>query len=67
VANQQRLSPREQAVVALIAQAMSNKEIAYELGLTYGSVKEYVSRIFRKTGARNRTELALRHAAGKWM
>jgi DNA-binding NarL/FixJ family response regulator len=53
------LSLREKQLVELIQQAKSNKEIAYELSLTVGSVKEYLHRIFRKLGVRNRTELAL--------
>jgi len=43
----------------LVKQAKSNKEIAFELSLTVGSVKEYMYRLFRKLGVKNRTELAL--------
>jgi DNA-binding NarL/FixJ family response regulator len=53
------LSLREQQLVDLVIQAKSNKEIAYELSLTVGSVKEYMHRVFRKVGVRSRTELAL--------
>ena len=38
---------------------MLNKEIAYELHLTEGTVKEYLNRIFRKLDVSNRTELAV--------
>jgi DNA-binding NarL/FixJ family response regulator len=55
-----RLSFREQQIVALIRQAKTNKEIAYDLCLTEGTVKEYLHRIFRKLAVTNRTELALR-------
>ena len=55
----QKLSFRETQVVALVQQAKSNKEIAYELCLTVGTVKEYLYHIFRKLGVSNRTELAL--------
>lgn len=44
----------------LVQQAKSNKEIAFELCLTVGTVKEYLYRIFRKLQVANRTELALR-------
>jgi DNA-binding NarL/FixJ family response regulator len=54
------LSFREQQIVALIRQAKTNKEIAYELCLAEGTVKEYLYRIFRKLAVTNRTELALR-------
>lgn len=53
------LSFREKQVVHLICKAKLNKEIAYELHLTEGTVKEYLNRIFRKVGATNRTELAV--------
>jgi len=35
------------------------QEIAYELHLTEGTIKEYLNRIFRKLGVSNRTELAV--------
>ncbi len=53
------LSFRERQVVNLVCQAKLNKEIAYELHLTEGTIKEYLNRIFRKVGASNRTELAV--------
>ncbi len=46
--------------MALIRQAKTNKEIAYELCLAEGTVKEYLYRIFRKLAVTNRTELAMR-------
>ena len=55
-----QLSSRETQVVALIRQAKTNKEIAYELCLSEGTVKEYLNRIYKKLQVRNRTELALR-------
>lgn len=53
------LSFREKQIVKLVCQAKLNKEIAYELHLTEGTIKEYLNRIFRKVGATNRTELAV--------
>jgi DNA-binding CsgD family transcriptional regulator len=53
------LSLREKQVVALVRQAKLNKEIAHDLHLTEGTVKEYMNRIFRKLEVKNRTELAL--------
>src|SRR6185436_10051576 len=53
------LSNRERQVVNLVKQAKANKEIAYELRLTEGTIKEYLFTIFKKVGVRNRTELAL--------
>ena len=53
------LSFREGQVVNLVCKAKLNKEIAHELQLTEGTVKEYLSRIFRKLGVSNRTQLAI--------
>lgn len=53
------LTPREQDVVALVMQGRRNREIAESLHTTEGSVKVYINRIFSKTGAKSRHELAL--------
>lgn len=53
------LTFRERQIVDRIQQAKSNKEIAFELHLTEGTVKEYLNHIFRKLGVTNRTELAI--------
>jgi DNA-binding NarL/FixJ family response regulator len=57
------LSPRERAVLDLLASGRTNREIALELSLSPYTVKEYVSSVYRKLGARNRAE-AVRRAAG---
>ncbi len=54
-----KLSFRERQVVNLVSKARLNKEIAGELHLTEGTIKEYLNRIFRKVGVTNRTELAV--------
>ena len=54
------LSQRERQIVTLVEQAKANKQIAFELHLTEGTVKEYLYRIFRKLNVGSRTELALR-------
>lgn len=53
------LTTRERAVVSLVAQGRRNKEIAAELGITEGTVKVYLHRIYERIGVTNRTELAL--------
>ncbi len=53
------LSHREIQIVALVAEGESNKEIAFKLKLAEGSIKVYMSVIFRKTGIENRTKLAI--------
>lgn len=53
------LSVRELQIVHLIRLGKLNKEIAHDLRLTEGTVKEYLNRIFRKVDVKNRTELAV--------
>ena len=54
-----QLSFREKQIVDLVRQAKANKEIAFELHLSEGTVKEYLNRIFRKLEVKSRTELAI--------
>jgi two-component system nitrate/nitrite response regulator NarP len=52
-----RLSARERGVVALVQRGLRNKEIAAELGLTEGTVKVHLHRIFEKLRVSSRAEL----------
>jgi len=49
------LSPRQIDVIRLISQGKSNKQIAYELGLTEGTVKLHVTAILKLLNVYNRT------------
>ena len=42
-----------------IAEGLTNAQIAEELFLSLATVKTYVNRLFEKTGATNRVQLAL--------
>jgi two-component system nitrate/nitrite response regulator NarL len=53
------LTPREQQVVALVADGLSNRGVAGELGLSEHTVKKYLFRIFEKIGVSTRVELVL--------
>ena len=53
------LTPREEQVVALVAEGLSNRDIARELSLSEHTVKEYLFRIFEKLGVSSRVELVL--------
>jgi len=55
----QLLSPREEQVAALVAEGLSNREIAQELNLSEHTVKKYLFRIFDKLGISTRVELVL--------
>jgi DNA-binding NarL/FixJ family response regulator len=54
------LSEREIEVLKLVAAGMSNREIAQQLFLAEGTVKNYVTAVLGKIGARDRTQAALR-------
>jgi DNA-binding NarL/FixJ family response regulator len=53
------LTKREGQLIGLISQGLKNKEVAYALGITEGTVKVYLSRLFTKLGVKDRFELAL--------
>jgi len=53
------LTPREQAVVQLVADGLSNREIAMQLKLSQHTVKNYLFRVFDKIGVSSRVELVL--------
>jgi two-component system, NarL family, nitrate/nitrite response regulator NarL len=53
------LTRREGQLVTLLPQGLKNKELAYALGITEGTVKVYLSRLFQKLGVNDRFELAL--------
>lgn len=52
------LSPRELEVASLVAQGLSNKEIANRLCLSVATVKDHVHNILDKTGLTNRAAIA---------
>jgi DNA-binding NarL/FixJ family response regulator len=53
------LTPREEQVVALVAEGLSNRGTARELNLSEHTVKKYMFRIFDKLGISSRVELVL--------
>jgi NarL family two-component system response regulator LiaR len=50
------ITPREFEILRLIAQGMSNREIAEHLFVSENTVKTHSSRVFDKLGARRRTQ-----------
>ncbi len=54
------LSEREQEILVLIAKGSSNKEIASQLFIAEGTVKNHVTHILGKLGVRDRTQAALK-------
>ncbi len=55
----EQLTRRENQILALIAEGMSNKGIANELNITYGTVKVHVRHLLRKLNLSTRTEAAV--------
>lgn len=53
----QVLAPREAQAVACASMGLTNKEIAYELGLSHSTVRVLISRASGKLGAKTRDEL----------
>jgi len=53
------LTYREGQLVNLLSQGLKNKEIAWTLRISEGTVKVYLSRLFKKLGVNDRFELAL--------
>lgn len=55
------LSPREAEVLELLAQGLLYKEIAHRTGISVGTVKQHIHRIYDKLHVQNRTE-----AVNRW-
>ena len=53
------LTPREKQVLALMAEGMSNEEIANRLVISQATARHHVSACIRKLGAANRTDAAV--------
>lgn len=61
------LSPREIQVLKGIARGLSNQEIAQELYLSNGTVRNYVTSLMTKLGANNRTDALIIAQKANWI
>lgn len=50
---------KEQVIIELVAEGLSNREIAGKLYLSEGTVRNYISMVLEKLGLRDRTQLAV--------
>lgn len=57
---------REQQIVQLLLQGLTNKQIAQQLGITEDTVKKHLQHIYDKLGVRRRA-LVMLGRAGAWM
>ncbi|MBU5582855.1 response regulator transcription factor, partial [Enterococcus sp. S181_ASV_20] len=53
------LSEREESILIAVANGKNNKEIAQELFLSEGTVRNNISQLLDKLGVRDRTQLAI--------
>jgi DNA-binding NarL/FixJ family response regulator len=60
-------SPREHEVLGLAAQGLTNKEIAFRLGLSERTVQFHMNSVFNKTGAQSRTEAVAMALRSGWV
>ena len=61
------LSPREMEILEHVTRGMSNKEIAYTLGISHQTVKNHMTAILRKLGAGDRTQAAVYALSRGWV
>lgn len=60
------LTSREQEIVGLVTEGLSNDEIGQRLGISTKAVEGHLRRIFARTGVHSRTELAVRAVREGW-
>ena len=58
-ANGKKLTNRQSQVLELVAQGLSNKQIAYEMGVSEATVKLHINALLRAVGATNRTQAVI--------
>ncbi len=60
-----RLTKREEQIVRLLSQGLTNKQMARQLGIMEDTVKKHLQNVFGKLGVRRRTLVVLRRLAGQ--
>jgi DNA-binding NarL/FixJ family response regulator len=60
-------SPRETEVLTLTAEGLTNKEIAYRLGLSERTIQFHLNSVFNKTGTNSRTEAVAVALRNGWL
>ena len=60
-------SPRELEVLTLAADGLTNKEIAYRLGLSERTIQFHLNSVFNKSGTNSRTEAVALGIRSGWL
>lgn len=61
------LSPREMEILQCVTRGMSNKEIAYSLGISHQTVKNHMTAILQKLDVEDRTQAAVYALKHGWV
>ena len=61
------LTNQEKIILIKIKEGLSNKEIAYELFLSEGTIRNYISNILTKLNCKNRTEAVKKSTEEGWL
>jgi DNA-binding NarL/FixJ family response regulator len=61
------LSPREMEILEYVTNGLSNKEIAYKLGISHQTVKNHMTAILRKLRVDDRTQAAVYALSRGWV
>ena len=61
------LSPREMEILEHVTRGLSNKEIAYKLGISHQTVKNHMTAILRKLRVEDRTQAAVYALSRGWV
>jgi DNA-binding NarL/FixJ family response regulator len=66
-ASEHPFSPREHEVLTLAAAGLTNKEVAYRLGISERTVQFHINSIFKKTSTNSRTEVVVLTLKNGWI
>ncbi len=61
------LSPREMEILEYVTRGLSNKEIAYKLGISHQTVKNHMTAILQKLDGEDRTQAAIYAVKHGWV
>jgi DNA-binding NarL/FixJ family response regulator len=61
------LSPREMEILRLVTRGLSNKEVAFTLGISHQTVKNHMTSILRKLDVEDRTQAAVQALRRGWV